>query len=292
LALANQEATPLAEAVRTLRPSATEAAASWRTLVTAEREQVERLRNRPRPEDFYAPVATSFRAEARRTNEPLLDRLLRLVQPDDTWLDIGAGGGRYTLPVALRARRMIAVEPSAGMREVLQTSAREEGVVNLEILDERWPGPTTAPVADAAFISQVGYDIEEFGAFVQQMEEHAARVCVAVMFDRSPIAEFASLWRTVHGEERVLLPALGEFLALLFARDRRPEVQGIYLPPRSYASLEALHTAARRPLWVRKGSVEDARLAEAVSELARPSAEGFVLQERERYLGIVTWRPR
>ncbi|HLF78419.1 MAG TPA: methyltransferase domain-containing protein [Dehalococcoidia bacterium] len=279
------------DAQRTLRPSAAEAADAWRALVVAEREQVERLPNRPRPEDFYAPVAESFRAEARRGGEPLLDYLLSLVQSDETWLDIGAGGGRYTLPIALLAARVFAIEPSQGMRSVLSASAREEGITNLEVFDERWPGPSEAPIADVAFISQVGYDIEEFGAFLDQMEAHARRLCVAVMFERSPIAEFAALWPDVHGEERILLPALPELLTLLFARGRRPAVHGLYLPPRTYASLDALHRAARRPLWVREGSAQDQRLGVAVKDIAKAVEEGFTLNSRERYLGVVTWRP-
>ena len=100
-----------------LRPSASEAATAWRDLVLAEREQVESLPDRPRPQDFYGPVAQSFKADPHRTDEPLLDVLRALVRPDETWIDVGAGGGRYALPIALLARRVYAVEPSAGMRQ-------------------------------------------------------------------------------------------------------------------------------------------------------------------------------
>jgi SAM-dependent methyltransferase len=280
----------LNDARKSLRPTPEEAASAWRSLVIAERAQVERLPNRPKPEDFYAPVAESFRADARRAGDPLLDYLLNLVQANETWLDVGAGGGRYTLPLALRAKRMYAVEPSQGMREVLAASAREGGITNLEIFDERWPSPQShVPVADVGFISQVGYDISEFAAFLDQLEAHSRRMCVAVLFERSPIAYFARLWALVHGEQRVLLPGLGEFIALLFARGRRPELKGISLAPRVFESLAALHQASRRPLWVGAGTSEDQRLSKAVEELARPYDGGFTLDERPRYLGAVTW---
>jgi SAM-dependent methyltransferase len=280
-------------AARTLRPSAAQAAEAWAALVRAEKDQVESLPNRPRPEDFYAPVADAFRADPRRTDEPLVDRLRALVRPDETWIDIGAGGGRYTLPVALLARRAYAVEPSQGMRDVLATSARDNGIDNLEVYAERWPtADSKAPVADVAFISQVGYDIADFAAFLDQMEAHAKRLCLSVMFDRAPISEFAPLWRPVHGEERVLLPGLAEFSALLFARGRTPRVvELIDIPSRTYESHEALQRAARRPLWVLEGTPEDARLGAAVREVAVEVEAGVSMSRQPRKLAFVTWQP-
>ncbi len=275
-----------------LRPTSEDAAEAWRRLVVAEREQVERLPNRPRPEDFYAPVAERFKADPHRTDEPLLDALRSLVRPDETWIDIGAGGGRYTLPIALLARRVYAVEPSAGMRIALAEAAQEHGIENLEVHDERWPGESHVPVADVAFISQVGYDIAEFGAFLAMMDAHASRICVSVMFTEAPITEWAPFWRAVHGAERHLLPAAGEMMTLLLARDNAPEVHFLDLPPRSYADVESLHAAARRPLWVLPDSEQDSRLEAAVTELAVRVEGGYALSDKTRRLGVISWRPR
>jgi SAM-dependent methyltransferase len=274
-----------------LRPSAEEAAEAWRQLVVAEREQVERLPNRPRPEDFYGPVAQSFKADPRRTDEPPLDELRALIQPDETWMDIGAGGGRFTLAIALQARSVYAVEPSAGMRDALAEAAQEYSIENLEIIDERWPGASSAPVADVAFISHVGYDIADFGAFLDMMDAHATRLCVDVMLREAPISDWAPLWRAVHGEDRHLLPAAGEMLTLLFARGKTPEAQFLDLSPRTYASIDALHEAARRPLWVLPDTEQDARLAAAVRETSVEVEGGFALTSRPRRLGVITWRP-
>jgi len=281
----------LASAYAVLRPTADACAEAWRVLVTAEREQVERLPNRPRPEDFYGPVADAFRADPRRTDEPHLDRLLELVRPDETWIDVGAGGGRYTLPIALHARRVIAAEPSQGMRQALSASAAEYGIENVEVIDERWPCESKAPVADVCFISQVGYDIAEFAAFSAEMEAHASRLCVAVMFARAPLADFGALWPLVHGIDRVQLPAIGEFATMLHARGRTPSISLLSLPPRIYESRDHLHASSRRPLWVLEGTPEDARLADAVAKLAVEVPGGVTLNPGPRRLGIVTWEP-
>lgn len=281
----------LEAALRALRPSPESAAAAWRTLVNAEREQVESLPNRPRPEDFYGPIAGSFKADPRRTDEPLLDALLSLVRPDETWIDLGAGGGRYALPIALRAKAVYAVEPSAGMRNALAESAAEHGIENIEVFDERWPCESRVPVADVCFICHVGYDIADIAPFVDEMEAHASRMCVAVMFQYAPLSEWGPVWRAVHGEDRLQLPALPEFVSLLYARGRAPEVRILSLPPRTYESRELLQAGSRRPLWVLENTPEDARLAQAINDLTADVPEGVVMNRSPRRLGIVTWEP-
>ncbi|TMF02817.1 MAG: class I SAM-dependent methyltransferase [Chloroflexi bacterium] len=102
-----------------LRPSADEALHAWAARVRANREQVDRFREAS-PTDFYAPIAGMFRSDPHRRDEPTLELLRSLVLPTDTVIDIGAGGGRYALPLALVTREVVALEPSEGMRRVLQ----------------------------------------------------------------------------------------------------------------------------------------------------------------------------
>jgi hypothetical protein len=282
----------LRDAERVLRASEQECLAAWAALVEAERRQVEALPDRPRPEDFYAPIAESFRADPRRRDDAALDLVMTQVRPDETWLDLGAGGGRFALPIALSARRVYAVEPSAGMRSTLAAAVRQEGIDNIDIYPERWPGASEAPVADVGFIAHVGYDIADIGPFLDQLEAHARRLCVALLFDRSPIMDFAPLWPLVHGERRVRLPALREFVSLLFSRGTPPELRTLAVPAASHGDLEALRRVARRPLWVRESTEKDAALANAVRALAIPVAGGYALSTTPRTLGLVTWAPR
>jgi hypothetical protein len=217
--------------------------------------------------------------------------VLSLVEPADKWLDLGAGAGRFALPIALRCRGVIAVEPSNGMVSALREALDEEGIENVEVFQERWPGPSLAPGADVGFIAHIGYDIEEIGPFLDQLERQSRRLCAALLFVVSPTSDFAPLWQPVHGEPRVTLPGLREFAALLYARGRRPETQLIDLPPRSYKDVGALHEAARRPTWVLPGGEKDAALRIACEELAVQVEGGISLSSSPRSLGIVTWRP-
>ncbi|MDZ7728387.1 MAG: methyltransferase domain-containing protein [Dehalococcoidia bacterium] len=143
-----------------LRPTASEAAEAWAARVRANREQVERFREAP-DGDFYGPISGAFRDDPRRTDDAVLDALVPLARENETWLDIGAGGGRYALPLALHTREVIAVEPSEGMLGVLRESAGEHGITNVREVAERWPGPQGLE-ADVSLIANVGMDIEDF----------------------------------------------------------------------------------------------------------------------------------
>ena len=168
--------------------SAQELTQAWAARVAGNREQAERVREESDDGDHYRPLASAFRADPRRSGDAALEALLELTSEDDVWVDVGAGAGRFALPIALRTRRVIAVEPSAGMRAELSQMLVEHGVLNVEVRDQRWPSedPDISDMADVALISHVAYDIEAIGAFLDTLERSARRECVAILFDRSP----------------------------------------------------------------------------------------------------------
>jgi SAM-dependent methyltransferase len=268
--------------------TAAELEARWAARVRADREQVERLRELDEGSDFYAPVAHTFVDDPDRTDDPVLDAILDLVQPADRWLDIGAGGGRYALPIARRAREVVAIDPSPRMRETLRAAATEFGIDNVTVVDGRWPMGEGAPTGDGALMAHVGYDIEHIGPFLDAAES-AARRCVAVLMDRSPPSAAAALWPPVHGEERVELPALDDLVRLLRARGRRPRVRTVPRVPPSWEDDASLQAAARRQLWVQPGSVKDERLSRAIAALAMRSRGRLQLPGGPRRIGIVDW---
>ena len=77
------------------------------------------------------------------------------------------------------------------------------------------------------------------------MESVARRLCVAVLMERQPSSIADACWPPVHGEERVSLPALPEFVELLRARGHEPSIEMLSREPRRFASRDEL--AALRP---------------------------------------------
>lgn len=271
---------PVASLPRVI-PPARDIQAAWAARVRANREQVARYAEVENSKDFYAPVAAQFDADPWRSEEAL-DLLRRLVNHDDVVLDVGAGGGRYALPLALVTREVIALDASPGMLGVLRDAMRRHGIRNVLPVEARWPAPNP-PSADVVLISHVGYDVEDIEGFVDALEGAARRLCVAILMEKAPPYPVDRLWPAIHGVERASLPALPEFLTLLLARGRLPEVRLAPRPPFGNDSPEAHLAQARRLLWLQPDSPKDVRLRELLAaepELVRPAR-----------VGIVTWQP-
>lgn len=262
----------------------------WAARVRANREQVEAHREASR-QDFYAPIASLFRADPHRADDPVLEVVSTLIGPDDVVLDIGAGGGRYALPLALRARELVAIEPSAGMLEVLTSSAAEYGVPNLRVVAGRWPEVAEdVGRGDVSFISHVGYDIEDIGPFIDAMEAAARRLCVAVLLSQPPPTEADRLWPAIHGVERATLPSLPEFLAVLLARKRLFEVRLVDRAPQVYDTPEAALTWLRQQLWVQPDGARDRLLQTVLRERIQPRDGRYALSWTPVPVGVVSWR--
>ncbi len=276
--------------------TAAELEAAWADRVRANRAQVDEVREVP-DHDFYAPVSSLFVADPRRSGEEALDALLALAEPDERWLDIGAGAGRYALPLALRVGEVIAVEPSASMRNALRTGRSEHGLDNVTIVGAAWPAALEElgdpPVADVALIAHVGYDIEEIGPFLDAMERAASRMCVAVMTDRSPASVADPFWPIVHGMDRVPLPALPDLAELLRARGRMTEIVRVERSPRTFDSFDGLATFLRRQLWILEDGDKNQRFRSALVGMARErDDDGWTLATPPvGAIGILIWTP-
>lgn len=263
---------------------------AWRARVEAEYAQVERVREW-RSQDHYAPIAQQFADDPFRTDDDILNYLRSLAGPDDSWLDIGAGGGRFALPLALHSPGgdVIAVEPSGGMRAVMQSGVEQYGVRNLRIVEARFPedaDPATLS-ADFSLAAHVGYDLRDINGFVDAQERCTRRLCAAVLMDRAPSGGFVSLWGEVHGEARHTLPGMREYLTLLLARGATPEVR---IFPRDVKAHDEAHIRAdaRRRLWLNEGSEKDQHLQRLLDDLL---PRGFRRFELPQMLAIISWKP-
>jgi cytidylate kinase len=98
----------------------------------------------------------------------------------------------------------------------------------------------------------------------------------------------------VHGEARVPLPALPEFVDLLRAGGRDVSVRTVPAETRRFASREDVAKAVRRQLWIADEGEKQVRFERALDEIVERDDEGrYALAGVEPVaIGIVTWEPR
>jgi molybdenum cofactor cytidylyltransferase len=271
--------------------------AAWAERVIANREQVERIREVP-DGDFYAPVRSLFRADPTRNDDPVLAALLAKVQAGDQWLDVGAGAGRFALPIARALAEsggsVVALDASPSMLASLREIAAGHHIDNVRTVEARWPpaagSERAAEVADIVLIAHVGYDVAEIGPFMDALEAAARRACVAVLMERVPASAADPFWPLVHDQERDRLPALPEFLELLRARGRHVQVERVANDGRRFDSRAVLEGFVRRQLWIEARGPKEARFQAALDALAIEADGGWLIADRTpNEIGVVTW---
>jgi SAM-dependent methyltransferase len=152
----------------------TDWAALWRVLASSdlmasaegEKQMIERWRR----------VAHQLDSGERQDPDPLLDFILSRLGPGMTVLDIGAGIGRLTIPIAGKVRQVTAVEPLPGMRQVLTERVSSRGLGNVTAVDAPWM-ETKLPPHDVTIAAHATYTTPDLIASVRKMDVCARRTC-------------------------------------------------------------------------------------------------------------------
>ena len=266
----------------------------WKQMVETEHAQSEKMHGEvPPPSDHWQPYAQQFKADPLRTDDDLVNRLLEEVAPHSTVLDVGAGGGRLALPLALRCRHLVAVEPSASMGTVLNQQASDFSIQNLSLVESTWEDAEVEP-ADLVICVHVLYVVREIEPFIRKLEAHARQRVLVVLFEAPPQSQTYALWEQVHGEERLPLPSLPEFqdvlsqLGIDFHLDMLPNQ-----PPRGFENhKEALEQLSRR-LYLAAETPQMACLEALLPELLEEIDGTLVIRGSQPLKpGLVWWCPK
>ena len=119
-----------------------------------------------------------YRAHASQKQQrpdPLLDFVLDYIDRRSTVLDIGAGDGRWTIPLAQKADAVCAVDPNEEMLKFLRENA-ETAKVNIQIIQSSWE-EAVVDSYDIAVCAHAMYSSSDLALFVNKMNKHAEKAC-------------------------------------------------------------------------------------------------------------------
>jgi len=266
----------------------------WKSMVEAEHAQSDRMQGSvPPADDHWRPYAQQFKADPGRTDDPLVNRLLEEVSAEHRVLDVGAGGGRLALPLALHCHDLTAVEPSSSMVAVLREQASEFGISNVTVVENRWEDAEVDP-GDVVLCAHVLYVIRDIEHFVRKMDSHARGKVLIVLYQSPPQSQIYPLWEQVHGEKRLALPSLPQLLEVLSELGIDPQVE--MLPPqpsRGFDNHEHALDQLTRRLYLAPGTPQLRVLEGLLPDLLVEQESSLVIRDaKPPEPGLVWWCPK
>ncbi len=253
--------------------------------------------DRPRPamgegdEAWMGGMAEGLWRASRREgmeSSPVTEAVRPFLGPERSVLDIGAGVGRFAVPLAREGVRVEAVEPSATMREYLRRHIEEAGVgERVRVIPEAWPTVSAgvAEVALAAFVVHFAADPLDF---VRAMERHATRRVVVVVHVDAPFGRWRDLLAPLLPLDRPRRagPSFKQLLPALVVADIVPEVRVFeqVMGPRWSSPQEAEAALTRR------FHVDDPVQRETLSRILQDHPESWRSPSPVR-AAILSWEP-
>ena len=290
-----------------MMPQGETAADRYAARVDAVLAQRTRLRGPQPPGDKRAGCPADhplLKADPLRPLSPNLAVIASYIEADDVIIDVGGGAGRISLPLTLRCREVINVEPSPTMAIGFRANAAGAGISNTRIIEGEWPN-VDAPAGSIALVNHVTYLTREIVPFIKKLEQ-AARRRVLITVNSVPGPSFQRvLYQLMHGEAEEVVPGHVELINVIWELGILPDIRVLPQPTVPFTPTPNREAAiagaiARFPGeqwgWWDLGSDLEQRLRVILEsrfdELFTAGPEGFV----PRYVApgreiLITWEP-
>lgn len=191
---------------------------------------------------------------------PTYDEAAAALTTPGTVLDVGAGAGAASLPLAGRTavEMVTAVDTDQDLLARFGERASRLGVP-ARLLHGQWPAlADAAGTADLVVCTHVLYNVPDLAPFVRALTDHARRRVVVEIAARHPLTSLNPLWQHFHGIARPEGPTARDCLAALAELGVRPATTRWRRPAeREYASFAAMVDVTRRRLCLPRSARDD-----------------------------------
>ncbi|MCD4845673.1 MAG: class I SAM-dependent methyltransferase [Methanosarcinales archaeon] len=146
---------------------------------------------------------------ARQYNESLKDNerpgkiISKLdIDPSHTVLDIGAGPGTLTIPLAKKVKHVTVVEPSSGMLACLRENAVNEGLDNITCINKKWEDAVPGEDLDKYDVVIASYSLAmlDIKKALLKMHEVARQSVYLFTFAGDNMWDYTELWPVLYKE--------------------------------------------------------------------------------------------
>jgi SAM-dependent methyltransferase len=203
-------------------------------------------------------------------------------------LDVGAGGGAASLPLAGLAGRLVAVDESADMVAAFRAAAEAAGVPASGV-EGHWPEVAgRVDPADVVVCHHVLYNVADLAPFADALTGHARRRVVAELTERHPLAGLAPLWRRFHDLDRPSGPTADDAVAALEALGLQVARQDWESRDRfGFDDFDELVAFTRRRLCL--PAERDPEVATALLEEGTRQVDGVWVSGQPRRVTTLSW---
>lgn len=123
------------------------------------------------------------------------------IDPGCSVLDIGAGTGRLTIPLAKIVKKVTAIEPSREMLKHLKENISKEGLTNITCINKRWEDINTEEIGTHDIvIASHSLSMSDIKDALSKMNDLAKRRVYLFTFAGNRV-NYGELWPKLYGEE-------------------------------------------------------------------------------------------
>lgn len=130
---------------------------------------------------------------------PVVDRLEKYIDSDTTVLDIGAGTGALTIPLAKKVGKILSIEPSAGMLDYLKKAALKEDLLNIEFINETWEDAEVSGQYDLVLCSHALYFIQNIKESLKRMIDVTGKHLFLMVGVHDNNDKYGDIWEIIKG---------------------------------------------------------------------------------------------